>query len=146
MTPEATRQRKLAASIDPKFIPFGRHSSFSPPPMPLHEQFFDARMCDAVWWPVATMLGHIDHAWLFGMRDGCKEPWGFVTEPYLSEEEANAAVYLATDRMPDWGVTFQVWGKEHSSWNPGGCMVIIASFEPYSIRRLVQKATAWMLS
>jgi hypothetical protein len=152
MSDKTGRQRELANWIgaqiyrgSPLLVPLGRHSSFSPPPMPLDDNYLDARLCDAAWWAVASILGDIDHAWLFGWPDGTKEPWGFVTEPYLSEDQAQSIVGKADLMMTGWGVEFIVLPKAQSTWNPNQCVPIVAHFESGMMRPLIRNATAWML-
>lgn len=148
---EQTCQRELCAWIGEhlvggtKIVPLGRHSSWFIPPMPLDDNWLDARICDAAWWAVGSILGHMDHQWLFGWPDGPKEPWGFVTEPYLPVDDANAAVERARLMMTGWNVNLAVLRKDQSSWNPGACTPIVAWFSSGAMRPLVKNAMAWML-
>jgi hypothetical protein len=156
------RQRELVFKIEdavtdrkgvPKrlirhFIPFGRHGSFCPPPMPLNDNFLDSRMCDAAWWAVGSILGEfpiLDHAWLFGPSDGAKEPWGFVTEPYTTYVAASVAVERARRVTDEWGVGYFVFDRSLSSWNPGQCTPIVAYVRSGYFRVFITAAIKWML-
>jgi hypothetical protein len=74
---------------------------------------------------IATSHHHlIDHAWWLLVADRTKEPWGFVTEPYISQEEAERLASLITRLRSGWGVRAKAWPAELSPWNPGATVPI----------------------
>lgn len=155
---KSERQAELARNIgetmfsgcDFAMSPLGRQGSFHAPNMPLDVNYLDEKMCEAAWWAPAAILrdvsegAHIiDHAWKFGHPD--RESFGFVTEPYISENKANAAVAKARKITKDWGLSFVVLPPELSSWFPGNCRPIFVTFEEGRARHFIRHALAWML-
>jgi hypothetical protein len=117
-----------------KLIPLGEHSSFPSHRPADPKYYYDEQLGTLAWSVVATKLGHIDHAWMFGFRDPPQEPWGFITEPYLGKDEAPRIIAAAEEAMPwhEWGVTFHWLPAELSSWNPGSCTPLIARVDNIS--------------
>ena len=152
------RQRDLAQWIGTEFYqssklkPLGRHSSFDVSP-PMLDLWYDRRLCDLAWWAVGRQIElaveqhvHvIDHAWLAGYRDAEHEPWALVTEPYLAEAAAKSVVKRAEKAMLLWDVRVRYLPCAQSSWNPGACCPIVATFEDGSIRTFFRAAVRWAM-
>jgi hypothetical protein len=71
----------------------------------------------------------IDHAWWLVADDETKEPWGFVTEPYITPSQAERLAELMSRQHMDWGVDVRVLPPAESAWLPGSTvpMVVTAS-------------------
>jgi hypothetical protein len=113
------RQRELVAWISKEMhdgdgttlVPLFERGPFGPPTLlPLEgiwlTQESDASLSTVAWWAVAQKLidaterfAHIiDHAWSFGHASPPHEAWGFVTEPYMDQDDAQAAIAVALCR------------------------------------------------
>ena len=162
-TAEIKRQMALARWIGVEFhetdklIPLQPHSRMWVPPLPANDmwlgQLSTERVDKLAWAAVAAQLSApnpinhiIDHAWLFGFSEGEQEPWGFVAEPYLDAKAIDAHLYLARDAMAEWEVKIQDLNPAQSSWNPGNCTPIVATFVPGMMPRLIRRALCWALA
>lgn len=160
-----TRQRNLTRHIGENLlrannlVPFGPHSSFQQ--VVLNPTcVFNERLCDLVWQTIAYRMSEhdsyqqadnyealcrvIDHAWMFGINDMLREPWGFVTEPYIEEDRARAFLHIARETMSGWGVEFHLLPSEFSSWYPGSCRPIVACYAG-GIENLYREPIKWLL-
>jgi hypothetical protein len=68
----------------------------------------------------------IDHAWWLMADDRSGEPWGFVTEPYMTVE-AVGRLAARVKRFEDWGISVRVLPKQDSAWYPGGAVPIVTT-------------------
>jgi hypothetical protein len=129
------RQSDLARLIGERYLNgaplISPTPDFSWPPSSLMESvemIYDKSVEELGWWMVAQQIQEaIDHAWLLKMN---KRPWyelvGFVTEPYLSAEEAAKVVKrLLAIRPLKWFIKVHVLPTELSAWNPGRTVPIV---------------------
>jgi hypothetical protein len=72
--------------------------------------------------PVGTV---IDHAWWLLVDNDTKEPWGFVTEPYITPSQAEWLAELMSRQHIDWGIGVMVLPQAQSAWNPGSTVPIV---------------------
>ena len=152
------RQRELAQWIGTEFYqssklkPLGHHSSFGVMP-PMLDLWYDRLLCDLAWWAVGRQIelaseqivSVIDHAWLAGYRGAEHEPWALVTEPYLKLADAKPLVTRAQKAMSGWNVRVKCLPLAQSSWNPGACCPIVATFEDGCIRTFFRTSVAWAM-
>lgn len=73
----------------------------------------------------------IDHAWWLRARDedtkSLYEPWGFVTEPYISIADATILEQL---NFSSWGVEIKALPTKKSAWNPGSTIPVVTFVRP----------------
>lgn len=135
-----------------KLVPLGRSGSFSVGTM-VHGIWTGERACDLAWWAVASQMQDamkdkhvIDHAWLAVLDGSPAESWALVTEPYLDQQQSLDLMRLAFDVMPDWEIDVHVLDKSQSSWNPGKCTPIVATFRPGRWEAFMRAALLWALN
>lgn len=147
-------QRRLCKEIATDFtegaslIPLTRHSQFQVVSLPVDLLWAAYRPTwDLVWVVVADVMAKaaphqhvIDHQWLFGYSSGWKESWGFVTEPYLDDGEAEVIARIVREQTIEWGIDIHVLPREKSSWNPGHTVPIVAIVREGGVRSLVAHA------
>jgi len=134
----AVRQIELAKRVGlefrqcPDIKPLGRHGSFNDNALPTWHFWHDEPIDKLVWWVVAQEInftkecsGFFDHAWLFGHTGAKFEPWGFVTEPYMSDQDAIQVAQAVQSCLRGWGLDVHALSAEASSWNPGACPPIV---------------------
>ncbi len=156
-TDEHLRQLALAKRIGAEFcdcdnlIPLGSHSSFSVSSMSW-DMWYDERICDLAWWAVGKQIeahagqAHvIDHAWVIGFGGKPHEPWALVTEPYIADDAATAIIHLANDAMAEWSVRVHLLPAVDSSWNPGQCRPIVATFNKGCVGSFMRTAVTWAI-
>lgn len=101
----------------------------------LDEQFLaDLRMWEVPFYAIADRMQKaangrhvIDHAWWLIADDRDREPWGFVTEPYIEERYGVWLVEQMERHHRRWGVDFRCWPKAKSAWNPGSAVPIVTT-------------------
>lgn len=149
----ARRQRCLAKHIgiafynNARLIPLGRHSTFFASDQ-LKNIWYDRKVCDLAWWAVGRQIekhgsqySTIDHAWLAGYEDTPNEPWALITEPYIAERSARSVAHKAGCAMFTWGIDIHVLPAASSSWNPGHCVPIVATFR--DVGEFMCRAVRW---
>jgi hypothetical protein len=80
----------------------------------------------------------IDHAWWLIADDRGGEPWGFVTEPYITMEDAEQIVGPLNMQMQDFGITIKVWPTEKSPWNPNSTTPIVTTIASGMLREALR--------
>lgn len=152
-----SRQCILARHIGIQFhdcnqlVPTNRPGTFSIMPM-TQGIWTDERASDLAWWAVAKQLDHlsgnshiIDHAWLVSYAGRPTESWALVTEPYADEARERALTILADDAMSDWFLDVHVLDRTQSSWSPGACVPIVATFQRHCAPLFIRSALLWAL-
>lgn len=90
----------------------------------------------------------IDHAWWLLSQDRVNEPWGFVTEPYINETEAERVAQQIRRRHARWGIEVEVLPKAEAAWLPGSTVPIVTTATvgclPEFLRNGVQAAVECM--
>lgn len=72
----------------------------------------------------------IDHAWWLISSDLGREPWGFVTEPYMGQREAGELVARLNEELAAGvgsGLVVRAWPKQQSAWYPGRTVAIVTT-------------------
>jgi hypothetical protein len=136
----------------PSMQPLGRPGSFCPPTQGLSSFWYGVRVWDLTCWAVATQLAEcnpreivIDHAWLFGSVYEPHEPFGMVTEPYITQDSAKRIADLANEAMAVWGIDVHVLSEAYSTWNPGQCSPLIAFGRDGGCQNLMRHSIPWLL-
>lgn len=155
--PKNAAQQHLANQVGVRFhqcdklVATDSHGSFYAGPMG-YGFWTDVRANDIAWWAVAMQLQHlttrhiIDHAWLVSYDKRPTETWALVTEPYTNEAEARSLAILAADAMAGWEIDLHVFPASESSWNPGQCVPIVATFRKDSAETFIRQAVLWALT
>jgi hypothetical protein len=109
------------------------------------QNVYDEKLSMIAWTLVANHLEAeskkriIDHPWLVAFDGPPFEPWGFVSEPYLDDNEELRASLNRLSRSGNF-LQVQVLTKEQSAWNPGACLPIAVLIRNGELRPFVHWA------
>lgn len=126
-----------------------------------HENIIDQMIADKPMWEIPfymiayqmkkeTNSNIIDHAWwLRANKSGRNniaeklEPWGFVTEPYISDNDIQIIRQLDFEC---WGVEIEVLPKDKSTWLPNGSTPIVVNIISGCLREFLKNGVGSALS
>jgi hypothetical protein len=131
-----SRRKKIAKGIQKRLglsLPFAVDFTFHGP-LPTAQNLADQPLWRVPFYVIAQRMiaasngfHIIDHAWWLFADDETREPWGFVTEPYIALPEAERVADLMRRRHESWGVDVRVLSPAESAWLPGSTVPIVVT-------------------